>query len=83
MIDKIRIDRVAKQWLAPLDLAIADLLDKSSTMTAGAFARELEDQIAKIPQMFDKLDRNALAEDLEDAIGEAVIIGMDGKGGPT
>jgi len=71
-----QLRELSSQWLAPIDLVIADLLDKSERMTIGAFNDEVEKVIASIPQMFNMLDRQALIDALEDQIGEAMIKGL-------
>lgn len=64
------------QWLTPIDLALADLLDKSQRMTVGAFNDEVEKVVNSIPQMFNLLDRQALIDALENEIGEAMLKGL-------
>lgn len=64
------------QWLPPIDLALADLLDKSQRMTVGAFNDEVEKVVNSIPQMFNLLDRQALIDALENEIGEAMLKGL-------
>jgi hypothetical protein len=64
------------QWLNPIDLALADLLDKSQRMTVGAFNDEVEKVVNSIPQMFNLLDRQALIDALENEIGEAMLKGL-------
>ena len=66
-------DALAKQWLAPVDETLADLLDKADRMTIGAFRDEVARTIERIPNMFFLLDMKALETALEDAIGEAAI----------
>ncbi len=68
---------VAAKWLSPMDLALADLLDKSQRMTIGAFYAEVERVIESIPQMFGLLDRQALIDSLEDEIGKAMLKGLE------
>jgi hypothetical protein len=71
------ITEVADTWLNPIDLLIADMLDKSQRMTVGAFYKEVESVIEKIPQLFDQLDTQALTTALEEEMGKAVIAGLD------
>jgi len=71
-----KLRELSSQWLGPIDLVIADLLDKSERMTIGAFNDEVEKVIASIPQMFNMLDRQALIDALEDQIGAAMIKGL-------
>jgi hypothetical protein len=65
------------RWLNPIDLALADLLDKSERMTVGAFNDEVEKVIGSIPQMFNRLDRQAFIDSLENEIGEAMLKGLE------
>jgi len=66
-------DKLAKQWLAPIDSTLADLLDKADRMTIGAFRDEVAQVIERIPNMFYLLDQKALETALENAMGEAAI----------
>jgi hypothetical protein len=75
MTDEQLSDLSAK-WLNPIDLALADLLDKSERMTVGAFNDEVERVIGSIPQMFSLLDRQAFIDSLEVQIGEAMLKGL-------
>jgi hypothetical protein len=76
MTDEEIID-VATKWLNPIDLMIADMLDKSERMTVGAFYKEVESVVEQIPQMFGKLDTKALTDALELEMGNAVIEGLE------
>lgn len=68
---------VASKWLNEIDLVIADLIDKSQRMTVGAFYKEVEAVVEKIPQLFGQLDTKALTEALENAIADSVLEGLD------
>jgi hypothetical protein len=72
-----QLRNVSAQWLSPIDYILADLLDKSERMTVGAFFDEVEQVVGKIPQMFGLLDRQALIDTLEDAIGGAMLKGLE------
>jgi hypothetical protein len=72
-----QLRNVSAQWLSPIDYILADLLDKSERMTVGAFFDEVEQVVGKIPQMFGLLDRQALIDTLEDAIGSAMLKGLE------
>ena len=71
------INDIASTWLNPIDLLIADMLDKSERMTVGAFYKEVESVVEKIPQLFDQLDTQKLTDALEEEMGKAVIAGLD------
>jgi hypothetical protein len=71
-----RFPDIAEAWLAVIDRELADLMDKSERMTIGAFYAEVEASLARIPRMFDELGIQGLSEELEEAIGEAVIAGL-------
>lgn len=68
---------VAGEWLAPVDRVLADLMDKSHRMTIGAFVREVEQVIERIPQMYGMLNAQALTDALEDEIGKAMLKGIE------
>jgi hypothetical protein len=63
--------QLARTWLAPMDSSIADLIDKSNRMTIGAFEREVEAFVERIPQMYPMLDKRALENALFEAMSEA------------
>jgi len=71
-----QLSDLSAQWLNPIDLALADLIDKSERMTVGAFNDEVERVIGSIPQMFSLLDRQAFIDSLEVQIGEAMLKGL-------
>jgi hypothetical protein len=68
---------VAGQWLAPIDQILADLIDKSYRMTAGAFQIEVEQVIERIPQLFFMLDKRSLETSLENEIGAAIVKSLE------
>jgi hypothetical protein len=68
---------VAGEWLNPIDSIIADLLDKSQRMTVGAFYKEVESVVDRIPQLFGQLDTKALTDALESEIANSMIEGLD------
>lgn len=76
MMTDDQLMEVASQWLHPIDLALADLLDKSERMTVGAFNDEVERVIGTIPQMFGQLNSQALIDLLEGEIGAAMLKGL-------
>lgn len=70
------LSAIAEVWLAPLDEVIGDLMQKSLTMTPGAFAIEVERALVGVPALFDLLNIPALTAELEEDIGAAVIRGL-------
>jgi hypothetical protein len=72
-MNKKQQEKLAKQWLEPIDSTLADLLDKADRMTIGAFRDEVAKVIERIPNMFYLLDKKALETALEDAMGDAAI----------
>jgi len=72
-----QLRELSATWLSPIDLVIADLLDKSERMTIGAFNAEVEKVVAAIPQMFGMLDRQAFIDALEEQIGAAMLKGLE------
>ncbi len=75
--DELR--NVAAEWLNPLDLLMADLLDKSERMTIGAFYEEVRKAAESIPNLYGRLNHQALEEALEEEIGDAIILALDSK----
>jgi hypothetical protein len=73
MTNDKHLRKVASVWLEPIDLDLADLMDKSERMTIGAFIREVEAAIERVPGLFDRLDIHSLSDDLEDKIADAMI----------
>ena len=76
-----QLREVASEWLAPIDQVLADLMDKSQRMTIGAFIREVEQVIERIPQMYGMLNAQALTDALEEEIGKAMIKGLEHEDG--
>ena len=72
-----QLRELSSKWLEPIDLVIADLLDKSERMTIGAFNAEVEKVVESIPQMFGLLDRQKLTDALEEEIGAAMLKGLE------
>lgn len=72
-----QLREVASEWLAPVDMVLADLMDKSQRMTIGAFIREVEQVIERIPQMYGMLNAQALTDALEEEIGKAMLKGLE------
>lgn len=70
------LSAIAEVWLAPLDEVIGDLMEKSRTMTPGAFSAEVERALVDVPALFDLLNIPALTSELEEDIGAAVIRGL-------
>ena len=68
---------LASVWLAPIDESLADLMDKSYRMTAGAFQIEVQNLIERIPNMFYLLDKRAFETKLEDEMGKAAIKALE------
>jgi len=66
-----QLAEVSKKWLAPIDEVMADLVDKSHRMTAGAFFREVDEAVKRIPDLWEKLDIESLDESLHDEIAKA------------
>jgi hypothetical protein len=77
MMTDEQLRNLSSTWLSPIDLVLADLLDKSERMTIGAFNAEVEKVVAAIPQMFGMLDRQAFIDALEDQIGAAMLKGLE------
>ena len=75
-----QLAQVARASLLPLDLALADLLDKSLRMDAARFAREVERAVEEGPLLMQAVDIDAVAEPLELEVGRAMIEGIkDGR----
>lgn len=68
-----QLAEVSQKWLAPIDEVIADLIDKSHRMTAGAFYREVDEVVKRIPDLWERLDMNALDESLHDEMVDAFV----------
>lgn len=71
MMDKRQLRELAQTWLAPMDSVLADLMDKSNRMTVGAFQREVEAVIERIPQMYGMLDKKAFEDALFNEMSQA------------
>jgi hypothetical protein len=62
---------LAKEWLNPVAVVLADLIAKSYIMPVGAFMFEVENTITKTPMLFNVLNmrayEDALTQSMEDA----------------
>ena len=75
-----QLAQVARSSLLPLDLALADLLDKSLRMDAARLARDVERAVEEVPLLMQAVDIDAVAEPLELEVGRAMIEGIkDGR----
>ncbi len=68
-----QLAEVSAKWLSPIDEVIADLLDKSQRMTIGAFMREVDEVVLRIPDLWDRLDITSLEESLNDEMVNAFV----------
>lgn len=71
-----QLRELSSQWLHPIDLTLADLIDKSERMTVGEFDEEVLKVISNIPQMYSELDQQVLIDELENQIGESILKGL-------
>ena len=68
-----QLAEVSAKWLAPIDEVIADLVDKSQRMTIGAFMREVDEVVLRIPDLWERLDITALEESLNNEMVNAFV----------
>jgi hypothetical protein len=73
MMTEEQLAEVSAKWLSPIDEVIADLLDKSQRMTIGAFMREVDEVVLRIPDLWDRLDITSLEESLNDEMVNAFV----------
>ncbi len=64
---------VSSEYLAPVDEQLADLFDKSLRLDADRFAAEVEKALQMIPVLFERMNIDALADPLEEAMGDAML----------
>mgnify|MGYP006897668775 CR=1 FL=1 len=68
-----QLAEVSAKWLSPIDEVIADLVDKSQRMTIGAFMREVDEVVLRIPDLWERLDITSLEESLNDEMVNAFV----------
>ena len=68
-----QLAEVSAKWLSPIDEVIADLVDKSQRMTIGAFMREVDEVVLRIPDLWERLDIASLEESLNDEMVNAFV----------
>lgn len=73
MMTEDQLAEVSQKWLAPIDEVIADLVDKSQRMTIGAFMREVDEVVLRIPDLWDRLDITSLEESLNGEMVNAFV----------
>lgn len=71
-----RIPELAKVAYAPIDAEMARLLDLAEKMPPAAFFYEVEQAIARVPSLYKLMDQRPIQDELETAIGEAIIGGL-------
>lgn len=72
-----RIPDLVKVAYAALDAELAQLMDKAEKMPIAAFYREVELALERVPQLYPLLDSRPIQDELETAIGEAIIGGLE------
>lgn len=72
-----RIPDLVKVAYAALDAELAQLMDKAEKMPIAAFYREVELALERVPQLYPLLDSRLIQDELETAIGEAIIGGLE------
>jgi hypothetical protein len=73
MMTEEQLAEVSAKWLSPIDEVIADLVDKSQRMTIGAFMREVDEVVLRIPDLWERLDITSLEESLNDEMVNAFV----------
>lgn len=72
-----RIPDLVKVAYAALYAEIRQLMDKAEKMPDAAFYREVELALERVPQLYRLLDSRPIQDELETAIGEAIIGGLE------
>ena len=71
-----RIPSLVKVAYAPIDTELARLMDLAEKMPPAAFYREVESAIQRIPSLYPLMDHRPIQDELETAMGEAIIGGL-------
>jgi len=71
-----RFPELAKRSYAPIDAELSRLMDLAGKMPIGAFAREVEAAIERAASLYPLMDQRPIQDELESAIGEAIIGGL-------
>lgn len=71
-----RLPELAKRSYAAIDAELARLMDMAGKMPVGAFAMEVEAAIERVPSLYPLIDQGPIQDELETAIGEAIIGGL-------
>lgn len=72
-----RLPELVKRAYAPIDVEVSRLLDMAGKMPEAVFFREIEAAFERIPALWDYMDSLPIQDELETAIGEAIIGGIE------
>jgi hypothetical protein len=71
-----RFPEIVKRAYAAIDAELAGLLERAETMPIAVFYREVEAAIERVPLLYPLLDSAPISDELETAMGEAIIGGI-------
>ena len=71
-----RLPELVKRAYSAIDNELARLMELAPTMTAAQFVREVEKAIERVPSLYPLLDSGPIQDELETAMGEAIIGGI-------
>jgi hypothetical protein len=72
-----RLPELAKRSYAPIDAELARLIDLADKMPPAVFFREMELALERVPALWELMDARPIQDELETAIGEAIIGGIE------
>jgi hypothetical protein len=72
-----RLPELAKRSYAPIDNELSRLMDLAEKMPPAAFFREMEAALERVPTLWVLMDPRPIQDELETAIGEAIIGGIE------
>ena len=72
-----QLPELAQVWLGPVDAFIGDLLLLAESLEPEQFFQEVGDALDEVPNLYGRLDKEALQSGLEDTQGEAMVIALE------
>ena len=74
-----RIPALVRLAYATIGNELAELMDKAAKQPPAVFFREVEAAIERADDLYAELDQKPIQDELETAIGEAIIAGLKAK----
>jgi len=72
-----RLPELIKRAYAPIDSEVSRLLELAGKIPDAVFYYEMEQALERVPSLWELMDARPIQDELETAIGEAIIGGIE------